>query len=119
MPRLTKRSVESAVIKEKPYFIFDDQVPGFCVRISPSGKRHYYLQYLKYKIVKRFAFGQHGILTVEKARDKAIAMSANIKDGGDPQKEKEDKLKEPIVSELAQRYMEEHVKVHCKPSTIA
>jgi integrase len=117
MPRLTKRSVESAAIKEKPYFIFDDQVLGFCVRISTSGKRHYYLQYLKYKIVKRFAIGQHGILTVEKARDKAIAMSVNIKEGGDPQKEKEDKLKEPIVSELAQRYMEEHVKVHCKPRT--
>ncbi|PIR39746.1 MAG: integrase [Alphaproteobacteria bacterium CG11_big_fil_rev_8_21_14_0_20_39_49] len=117
MPKLTKRNVESAAIKEKPYFLFDDQITGFCVRISPSGKRHYYLQYLKYKTVKRFALGQHGVLTVENARNKAIAMLASIKDGGDPQKEKEEKLKEPIVRELAKRYMDEHVKVHCKPST--
>lgn len=71
MTKLTKRSVESAEIKEKPYFLFDGQINGFCIRISHSGKRHYYLQYLKYKTVKRFAIGQHGIIIAENSRDKA------------------------------------------------
>ena len=48
---------------------------------------------MKYKSVKRIAIGQHGIITAERARDKALAILADIKDGGDPQGAKEDKLK--------------------------
>jgi len=118
VPKLTKRSVESADVREKPYFLFDDQIPGFCVRVSPGGRRHYYLQYMKYKSVKRISIGQHGIITAERARDKALAILADIKDGGDPQGAKEDKLKEPDVREISVRYMDEHVKIHCKKRTI-
>ncbi len=51
------------------------------------------------------------------ARDKAIAIMASVNDGNDPQVEKSQKRKEQTVADLAQRYMEEHVHVHCKPST--
>ena len=47
MPKLTKTLVERAEVKNKPYFLFDDQLAGFCVRILSTGKRHYYVQYLK------------------------------------------------------------------------
>ncbi|AIF80948.1 hypothetical protein I862_01925 [endosymbiont of Acanthamoeba sp. UWC8] len=117
MTKLTKTIIENAEVKEKPYFIFDTQVPGFCVRISPTGKRHYYLQYMANKSVKRLALGQHGIITVEKARDKAITMLAKVKDGGDPQAEKTKKALEANMKELAARYLE-YIPSHCKKRTI-
>jgi len=117
MTKLTKRVIEGAENRDKPYFIFDEHLPGFCARIAPNGRRHYYAQYLRGKKTKRMPLGQHGIITTEQARDKAIAVMASVNDGNDPQAEKSQKRKEPTVADLAQRYMEEHVHVHCKPRT--
>ncbi len=117
MPKLTKNIVERAETKDKPYFLFDNTLTGFCVRVSPNAKRHYYVQYMKNKKVKRASIGKHGIYTTEKARDEAVIMLGEIKAGADPQQTKSDKRKEPLVEDLAERYMEEHVEQHCKLST--
>jgi len=117
MAKLTKSTVERAETRQKPYFLFDDHLPGFCARITPNGKRHYYLQYMKHKKVKRLMLGLHGVLTAEAARDKAIAVLAKINEGADPVEEKIQKGQEPTVRDLAERYMKEHAAVHCKSGT--
>lgn len=117
MTKLTKTLVEKTEIKPKPYFVFDEQVSGFCVRVSNNGKRHYYLQYSKNKKIKRTLIGQHGIVTTEHARDEAIKLLGGIIDGADPQQEKMLKRLEATVTELAVRYMNEHALIHCKPRT--
>jgi integrase len=117
MPKLTKTIVERTEIKEKPYFLFDEQLPGFCLRVAPNGKRHYHLQYLKNKKVRRIALGLHGIVTAEGAREKAIALLASINAGGDPVEEKMQRNSEPTIQELSERYLDEHVDVHCKKRT--
>lgn len=118
MQKLTKSVVERADIRDKPYFIFDSQLTGFSVRISPSGRRNYYVQYLWRKKIKRMPIGQHGVLTTEQARDKALKTIASVKDGEDPQGEKAKRSREPVVRNLAQRYLDEHAKLHCKPATV-
>ena len=45
MPKLTKRIVEAAEPREQDYIIFDGDLPGFAVRILPSGRRSYMVQY--------------------------------------------------------------------------
>ena len=117
MAKLTKSIVERAEARDKPYFLFDEHLTGFCLRISPSGKRHYYLQYMKNKKAKRARIGQHGSLTYEQARDKAVALLAQINAGGDPVADGMQKRSEPTVRDLADRYYEQHVMVHCKPRT--
>ena len=117
MPKLTKTLVEKAEVKSKPYFIFDDMLSGFCARIATNGKRHYYLQYMSHKKVKRMMLGQHGIITTEQARDKVITLLGSIIEGNDPHHDKAVKLQEPYVADLAERYMQEHVEVHCKART--
>ena len=117
MPKLTKTLIERAEIKNKPYFLFDDLLTGFCVRILSTGKRHYYVQYMKHKRVKRIAVGRHGILTTEQARDKAHILLGDIKGGGDPQQETSDKRKEPLFEDIADRFLKEHAALHCKPRT--
>ena len=60
MPRLTKRAVEAARPQAKDYLIFDDQLPGFGLRVMPSGKKSYLIQYRRNRRTRRLSFGRHG-----------------------------------------------------------
>lgn len=39
MPKLTKRLVEGAEVRDADYFVWDEDLPGFGVRVMPSGRR--------------------------------------------------------------------------------
>jgi hypothetical protein len=45
MPKITKRLVDASEIREKDYVIWDDELPGFGLRVFASGKRSYVIQY--------------------------------------------------------------------------
>ena len=57
MPKLTKRSVEKLAVLETDYITFDSEVNGFGVRILPSGKRSYLVQYRSGGRTRRIAIG--------------------------------------------------------------
>ncbi len=59
---------------------------------------------MKNKKAKRARIGQHGSLTSEQARDKAVALLAQINAGGDPVADGMQKRSEPTVRDLADRY---------------
>lgn len=61
MGRITKRVVEAAPAEAKDYFIWDDELPGFGVRIFTSGKRSYLIQYRAQGRSRRLTIGRHGI----------------------------------------------------------
>jgi hypothetical protein len=61
--------------------------------------------------------GQFGELTVEQARSLAQDWLAEIRRGGDPGQDKAETRKAPTVKELCGRFMEDHSKLHNKPST--
>ncbi|TDI82224.1 MAG: DUF4102 domain-containing protein, partial [Caldithrix sp.] len=65
MPRLTKRIVEAAEPDpNRDVFVWDTQLPGFGLRVYPSGKRKYILQYrTKSNRQRRLVIGPHGPLT--------------------------------------------------------
>ncbi len=46
MPKLTKRAVEQAKpLDKKDLFLWDSELPGFGLRVYPSGRRKYIIQY--------------------------------------------------------------------------
>ena len=45
MAKRTERLVDAAESREKDYVIWDDELPGFGLRVFASGKRSYVLQY--------------------------------------------------------------------------
>ena len=44
MPKLTKRIVDAAEVLTAEYFIWDAEVPGFGLRVLPSGRKGYIAQ---------------------------------------------------------------------------
>jgi hypothetical protein len=45
MPKLTKRTVDTTEIRSSDYVVWDDELPGFGLRIFASGKRSYVVQH--------------------------------------------------------------------------
>jgi integrase len=117
MPKITKRLVEAAEVRDKDYIICDDELRGFAVRMLPSGKRYYIVQYRIGTRYRRMSLGQHGVLTTEKARTNAFKLLAAVKDGKDPAGDRQEGRKALTVAELAQRFDKEHIAVRLKPGT--
>lgn len=84
--KLTKRIVESTLPDPtKRVVVWDTEITGFCVRVYPTGKRTYFLQYRnKKRETHKIKIGVHGPITTELARQKAIELSLSIGVGEDP-----------------------------------
>jgi len=117
MARLTKRTIEAAEVRDKDYFVFDDELSGFGLRILPSGRKILILQYRVGTRTRRLTLGYYPSITAEQARDKAFKSLAAIRDGQDPMQEKQAFAACPEMREYFERFMEIHAKVHLKPCT--
>ncbi|EHM02030.1 site-specific recombinase, phage integrase family [Acetobacteraceae bacterium AT-5844] len=107
MPKLTKRTVDAAEPRAAPYFIWCSDLPGFGVRIYPTGKRIYYADYRPQSGGrKRMALGHHGKLTTEEARKLAVMTLGSVLHGEDPARERRTQRKALTVRELCDRYLE-------------
>ena len=115
--RLTKRTIDAAEIKAKDYFIFDDELPGFGVRVMPSGRKIFVLQYRASRRARRCTLGHYPALTVEQARIRAGKTLAQVWDGKDPSAEKQAFAAAPDVAALSTRFQDTHCKDRLKPST--
>jgi integrase len=102
--KITKRTVEEAPPRAAEYFIWCDELPGFGVRIYPTGKRGYLVQYRANGRSRRAKIGLHGRLTAEEARKLAINLLAEVAKGGDPAEERATRRAAMTVRELCARY---------------
>jgi integrase len=105
MPKITKRVVDAAETREKDYVIWDDELPGFGLRVFASGKRSYVIQYRLGGRSRRFTIGLHGVWTPEKARQEAKAQLGRVAKGEDPAEEKQLDHKAITVKELCDLYL--------------
>ena len=118
---ISKRTVDALKV-DKDTLFWDSELAGFGVRVHPTGRKVYVVQTrADGKAAKRVTVGRHGVITAEEARRRAALIVSRIKAGQDPIPEPMAvKLAEgPTVGELAERYLEEHVAVRCKPKTEA
>ena len=74
--KITKRSVEALKVTSKDYIAFDTDIPGFGVRVMPSGKRFFLVQYRRHGRTRRVMIGQFGVVTAELARREATIKLA-------------------------------------------
>ena len=114
---ISKRTVDGLSVEGKEAVFWDRELPGFGVRVYPSGTKKYVAQSRGPAGIRRVSLGRHGETTAEEARKKAAAAIARIKEGGKPAEEPPERA--PTVAELAKRYLEAHAAVHCNAQTQA
>lgn len=117
MFKLTKRAVEGLAVEAKEYLVWDRDMRGFGLRVYPSGKKTYLVQYRAGRRTRRITIGQHGVLTAEEARTRAKQLLGDVARGSDPSAERQAKRRAPTVAGLCDRFLEEYVDQHCKPTT--
>ena len=116
---LTKRTVDRLTVNGKDAVFWDNELPGFGVRVYPSGKKVFVVQTRAFGRSTRISLGTHGDtdFSVDQARKKATDVIARIKDGQPPVEP--EPAPDPTVADLAERYEREYVAMHCKPATIS
>ena len=108
MARLTKRVVDAAKVTGKDYFLWDDEMPGFGLRVLASGRKSYVVQY---KVggrggeTRRKSLGLHGGLTAEEARVEAKRWLADRAKGNDPIADYAANRKAETVEQLCRTYI--------------
>ncbi|MCB1501370.1 MAG: tyrosine-type recombinase/integrase [Bauldia sp.] len=117
MPKLTKRIIDAAEIRAAEYFIWDHDIPGFGLRVMPSGRKGYVVQYRAGTRSRRMSLGPCTVLTCEQARTRAITVIAAARNGDDPAGKRDAARRAITVKELAERFDKEHVSLRLKEST--
>ena len=114
---LTKRIVDRLAVDDKDAVFWDRELPGFGLRVYPSGAKVYVVQTRCAGRSKRATVGRHGDVSPDQARKEAARIIARIKAGEEaiPVAPKAD----PTMAELAERYQREHVAMRCRPATAA
>src|SRR6266404_4291703 len=106
MVKITKRVVEAAEVGERDYLIWDDEMPGFGLRIFSSGQRSYVIQYRTRGRSRRYTIGLHGAWAPETARREASVQLGRVAGGDDP------------VEDRQRDHKAINVKESCAPATL-
>ncbi len=117
MVKLTKRKIEALEPAEKDYFVWDGELSGFGIRVFPTGRKQFIVQYRYGRISRRMSLGRFGAMTPDQARELALEALVKLRKDIDPMSEKRERRDALLVKELAGRFDEEHIAVHLKAST--
>ena len=115
--KLTKRTIDALSVERGDKVFWDRELPGFGIRVSSTGRKNYVAQArTPGGLPKRAVIGRYVDMTADEARRSAAEVIDRIRCGEDPVPAPP--VKESTVADLADRFMEAHVKVNCRPGTV-
>jgi integrase len=118
--RLTKGAVDTAAPGSADFFLWDESVRGFGIKITPSGGKIYVLQYRCRGRQRRYRIGQHGSpWTAAEARIEAVRLLSEVVRGNDPADLKQADRSDITFAAFADRYLKEHADLHKKAGSAA
>jgi integrase len=111
--RLTKTIVDRATYKgqgpKAHCIVWDSELPGFGLRIYPSGAKAFLVVYRMGTRKRRVIVGKYGQKTVEEARKAAKKHLLAASEGRDLGEEREKARRGETVADLCRRYLEVHL----------
>jgi integrase len=120
--RLGKRTVDAARPAAEVYRVWDSDLKGFGLKVTPRGVKTYFLWYRagagRNAVRREYTLGRHGAMTAEEAREEAGKALGRVRFGEDPQAVLQRARGEMNVSALCDLYLSEGVSGK-KPSTVA
>ena len=112
---LTPRLARDAKSSGKDTILFDKALPGFGLRIHPSGRKVYVVQARIDGRTRRIVIARHGEMTLAEARRRARDMLARIRAGGNPADDIQREKNTPTFRAFADEYLRRS-EPHWKPS---
>ena len=119
--RISKRSVDALKSGEGDVYLWDSELPGFGLKVTPAGGLTYLVQYRvggRKGRTRRVTIGKHGPLTPEQARQEAKRILGEVAAGQDPAEDRTRVRQAITVAELCDLYLSEGVATK-KASTVA
>jgi len=119
--RITKRSVDAARPRDTDSYLWDYDLSGFGLKVTPAGRKVYLVQYRlggRKGRTRRVTIGNHGVLTPEQARTQAKRLLGEVAAGRDPAADQEKAKGEKTLGAVLDQYMQEHVQAKLKKATI-
>lgn len=117
--KLTKTAVDAANPQERDYELRDTTIPGFLVKVTPTGRKIFMVAYVAHNGQRRKpAIGRYGEITVEQARNIAQDWLAEVRRGIDPSAERAAARQALTVKELFDRFITDYSESRNKPSTV-
>lgn len=105
---LTKAKIDSATYEGGFDIRWDGLLPGFGVRVYPTGQKAFVLSYRVKGRKHLMALGRYGVLTLDQARNLARRRLAEIIEGADPLEERRKAASGTLVADLCKDYMERY-----------
>jgi integrase len=105
---LTQQIITKLAPQEKPYEVRDDRIKGFLLRVQPTGRKSYIVEYAR---GKRVTLGDAAILTLTQARTKAQEILGQVAQGIDPMAERK-REKAATFAEFITKHYEPWCKTH-------
>lgn len=114
MVTLNEKIVKSAEIKDKIYYIWDNKIIGFGLKVIPNGKKKYVFRYLTYyggRNAKQrwFLFGNSNIYSCAEARRIATGLAKDVIAGKDPQGIKEEARKSETLADFWEIFNDRYI----------
>jgi hypothetical protein len=121
--QITKRSVDALKPATTEYFLWDEKLAGFGVRVQTTGARSYVVKYRagsgRSTPTRRVTLGAVGKLTPDEARKLAKTTLGAVAHGADPAAAKAAERRGSTLKELAELFLTDHAEAKRKASTAA
>jgi len=120
--RINKSSVDATEPGTVERLLWDDKLKGFGLKVTPAGAKSYLFQYRlggRAGRTRRFSIGKHGNLTADSARKEAERLATMVRQGLDPQQEKQNTARKAIdlgFKGYVGRFVDDCLKVRWKAS---
>ena len=119
--RITKKLVDNLRPASADYFVWDDTLIGFGVRVQPTGCMSYIAKYRagsgRGAPTRRVTLGRLGTLTPNEARTLARKTLGAVAHGNDPAALRAAERRASTLRELAEIFLTEHVEAKRKRTT--
>ena len=103
---LTEKRIRDAKPGAKLVILWDETVKGLGVRVTPAGVKSFVLSYRAGGRKRLATLGRCAELSLRDARERAGRELADIREGGDPLRRRQDAAEAPTVADLVRRFLE-------------